>query len=309
MKEKRIVTFSLSLLVLVFFFGKSIPVSAASTDNTNEQNKTNVTEEKNNRVPKTDSKNNSDSTQNNEQQGWVTENGQTYYYKLGKKLTGLKIIDNSYYLFNKDGVRLSGVRKTPYQSTYSYYGEDGKRIESTIATPKAYYWIKQGKITGIKNMVKVISQRPQLPTGCEMTAVTMMLNFAGVKISKTQVANMTPRSSNPNKGFIGSPYKKYPQGYWVAPNGIKNVVTKCLGTSKVMTGASLKSIKNKLLHSHPVVVWVAGIDGFSNHALTLTGYQNDYLYYNDPWTGKKSSISTNSFMEHWRANEYRALSY
>lgn len=32
-------------------------MSAASTDNANEQNKTNVTEEKNNKVPKIDSKN------------------------------------------------------------------------------------------------------------------------------------------------------------------------------------------------------------------------------------------------------------
>ncbi|WP_046307423.1 hypothetical protein [Lactobacillus apis] len=57
MEEKRIFTFYLSLLVSAFFFGKSVSVSAASTDNANEQNKTNVTEEKNNKVPKIDSKN------------------------------------------------------------------------------------------------------------------------------------------------------------------------------------------------------------------------------------------------------------
>lgn len=44
------------------------------------------------------------------------------------------------------------------------------------------------------------------------------------------------------------------------------------GTAKVRTGATLTAIKNKLLRSHVVVVWVSGIDGFSNHALTLTGY-------------------------------------
>lgn len=242
-------------------------------------------------------------------EGWVTENGATSYYQDGKKVTGQIKIGNSYYLFDKNGQRLSGVRKTPHKASYSYYLDDGKRSETSIATPKTQYLIKNGKIIGVKNKAAAISQRPQLPTGCEMTAVTMMLNFAGIPVSKTEVANLTPRSSNPNKGFIGSPYKKYPAGYWVAPNGIKGVVKKYLGTAKVMTGASLTAIKNKLLRSHLVVVWVSGIDGFSNHALTLTGYYKKRLYYNDPWTGKKASINTSNFIKHWRGDGYRALSY
>lgn len=242
-------------------------------------------------------------------EGWVTENGTTFYYQNGKKVTGQIKIDNSYYLFDKNGQRLIGVRKTPHKASYSYYLGDGKRSEMSIATPKTQYLIKNGKIIGVKNKVDAISQRPQLPTGCEMTAVTMMLNFAGVPVSKIEVANLTPRSRNPNKGFIGSPYKKYPAGYWVAPDGIKGVVKKYLGTAEVMTGASLTAIKNKLLRSHLVVVWVSGIDGFSNHALTLTGYYKKRLYYNDPWTGKKASISTSSFIKHWHDDGYRALSY
>lgn len=241
--------------------------------------------------------------------GWVTANGTQSYYKDGKRVTGQAKIAGSYYLFDKKGNMLTGVRKTPHKKTYSFYLKDGKRSETSIATSKTKYLIKSGKINGVRNNVKAISQRPQLPTGCEMTAVTMMLNFAGVPVSKTEVANLTPRSSNPNKGFIGSPYKKYPAGYWVAPNGIKGVVKKYLGTAKVMTGARLTAIKNKLLRSHLVVVWVSGIDGFSNHALTLTGYYKKRLYYNDPWTGKKASISTSSFIKHWRGDGYRALSY
>lgn len=48
-----------------------------------------------------------------------------------------------------------------------------------------------------------------------MTAVTMMINYAGKSVSKFTVANETPRSSNGNYGFVGSPYKK--TGWWVYP--------------------------------------------------------------------------------------------
>ncbi|WEV41031.1 C39 family peptidase [Lactobacillus sp. ESL0684] len=253
--------------------------------------------------------NDTQTTADTEKDGWVKVGKKTYYYKSGHLVKGLVKIGNFNYLFDKKGQMLTGVRKTPHQENYSYYRANGRRSEKSISTKKAHYWIKQGKITGIKNQAKVISQKPELPTGCEMTAVTMMLNFAGVKVSKLTVAKKTPRSNNPNRGFIGSPYKEYPAGYWVAPDGIKGVVKHYLGKASVMSGKSLKSIKKKLLRSHLVVVWVKGIDGLANHALTLTGYHKSKLYYNDPWTGKKSSISEKKFMPHWRGDGLRALSY
>ncbi|MDF7639734.1 C39 family peptidase [Lactobacillus sp. ESL0791] len=242
-------------------------------------------------------------------EGWVKHKQKTYYYKANKKVKGLMKIGEHHYLFNKAGVMLKGLRKTPHKSTYSYYRNNGQRSEKSIGTKKAFYWIKKGKITGIKNKAKVICQRPELPTGCEMTAVTMMLNFAGKKVSKFTVAQKTPRNSNPDKGFIGSPYQKYPGGYWVTPNGIKGVVKHYLGKAKVLTGSGLMAVEKKLLHSHLVVAWVSGVDGFSNHALALTGYHNGWIYYNDPWTGKKASMSQASFINHWSGDAYRALSY
>lgn len=76
-----------------------------------------------------------------------------------------------------------------------------------------------------------------------------------------------------------------------------------------MTGAKLSNIKNKLLHSHLVVMWVGKVDGFSNHALALTGYHSNWLYYNDPWTGHKNRMTQTRFMYHWRLDAKRALSY
>ena len=118
-----------------------------------------------------------------------------------------------------------------------------------------------------------------------------------------------PRSSNPNKGFIGSPYKKYPLGYWVAPNGVKPVVKHYLGRAQNMTNCGLPAIKDKLINSHLVVVWVGMFDGLSNHAITLTGYHGKTIYYNDPWTGTKRKIKQEIFATHWALDAHRALSY
>lgn len=241
---------------------------------------------------------------------WKTINGKKYYLVNGKKTTGYKKIGNYWYVFNKNGVVLTGVRKIPNKSTYGYFNAAGHRQFKNTKTSKAYYWInKSGTITGIKNYAKVISQLPEMPTGCEITAVTMMINFAGVKVTKQQAAKVMHYSSNPNKGFIGSPYKKWPGSYWVAPNGIKSVVKHYLGTSQVMTGASMTSIKKKLLRSHCVVMWVGMFDGISNHAITLTGYHNGLIYFMDPWTGTKRSIKESTLKVHWALDAHRALSY
>lgn len=111
------------------------------------------------------------------------------------------------------------------------------------------------------------------------------------------------------KGFIGSPYKKYPLGYWVAPNGVKPVVKHYLGKAQNMTNCGLPAIKDKLINSHLVVVWVGMFDGISNHAITLTGYHGKTIYYNDPWTVTKRKIKQEIFVTHWALDAHRALSY
>ncbi|WP_322573202.1 C39 family peptidase [Lactobacillus sp. PV037] len=204
---------------------------------------------------------------------WQTVNGKTYYVKNGKNLKGYRQIDGNWYVFNKKGEVCTGVHQIPHTKILGYFNNQGHRIFSNVTVGKVKYWInKKGTIVGVKNNAKVVSQLPEMPTGCEITAVTMMLNYAGVNVSKFKAAKIMHYSFNPNKGFIGSPYKKWPLGYWVAPDGVKSVVKHYLGTSKVMTRTSMAGIKNKLIRSHLVVAWVGNFDGFSNHAITLTGY-------------------------------------
>ena len=76
-----------------------------------------------------------------------------------------------------------------------------------------------------------------------------------------------------------------------------------------MTGASMQRIQDKLKQGHLVVAWVANVNGFVNHALALTGYDAGRLFYNNPWTGRKESMTYGEFYQHWNADKQRAISY
>ena len=165
----------------------------------------------------------------------------------------------------------------------------------------------KGQIVAVYNDAEVISQLPELPTGCEITAVTMMLRYAGYNVNKIQLANEMPRSNNGDYGFVGNPFS--PSGWWIFPTGIAPVVNKYVGHSDIMTGASMERIKDKLNQGHLVVAWVANVNGFVNHALALTGYDASRLFYNNPWTGRKESMTYGEFYQHWNADKQRAISY
>lgn len=196
---------------------------------------------------------------------------------------------------------------------YNDYESCVVHIHSWYREGNALYHLNDlQQIDYVLNDAISLCQRPNLPTGCEMTAVTMMLQYAGINVSKEQVANETPRSSNPYYGFVGNPYSNYGYGLWVAPSGIASVVQRFLGTVWNMTGCSIDQIKNQLINRHLVVVWQAHMHGFGTHAITLTGFDGNGFFFNDPWTGEKNvHLSYGTFEYNWRDDvaSRGALSY
>lgn len=180
-----------------------------------------------------------------------------------------------------------------------------------------WYWIgnahyhknDQGVINYVLNNAEVIGQQPELPTGCEITSVTMMLRYAGCNVNKVQLANEMPRSYDPNQGFMGSPFSNYGYGLWVAPGGVAPVVQAHLGTAQIMTGCSLQAIKDKLINRHLVCVWQGNMHGFGTHTIALTGFNDGGFFYNDPWTATKDWMSFGTFYARWNADAQRAISY
>lgn len=156
--------------------------------------------------------------------------------------------------------------------------------------------------------VPIIEQRPELPTGCEITAVAMMLNYCVCDIDKIQLTREMPyHKSNPNLGYVGNPFLK--SGWTVYPPPLCELVKKYAGSVVDLTGASLETIENQLAKNKPVVAWVS-MHRFTVHAITVSGYDSGKFYYNDPWTGDKNkAINKKKFEDIWKSQNKRALSY
>lgn len=152
----------------------------------------------------------------------------------------------------------------------------------------------------------MIAQRPELPNGCEITAVTMMLQYAGAKVNKMQMAREMPRSSDPNYGYIGQPWDG--TGITIFPPALMNLVEKYAGTAKNLTGQNFNAIKYQINIGHPIVTWNT-LYGFPYHALVVTGYDKNYVYYNDCWTNQTLQMGINQFINNWNTQKRRAISY
>lgn len=246
--------------------------------------------------------------------GFQKINGNKYYFSsTGNMATGLQKIGKYYYYFGNDGVMQTGFITRIYNGSLikTYHNKKGRMKTGSFKVGKVKYKAskKTGAIYSIRNVAKPINQNPQLPTGCEITSWTMMVKYAGVKMNKLKAANIMPKSSNPNKGFVGSPYSKSGRGLIIYPDGLKNITKKYLGNYVNMTGCNLNYIKSKLWSKHLVLVWVTRLDGFGSHTIALTGYDKTGFFYNDPWTGTRRKIKYNYFKTIWRENGYRAMSY
>ncbi|MFD1851504.1 C39 family peptidase [Oceanobacillus bengalensis] len=154
--------------------------------------------------------------------------------------------------------------------------------------------------------VPLISQLPELPTGCEITAVTMMLRYKGCNADKVTLANEMPRATkDPNNGYVGDPFT--PDGWTIYPSALIKLVEHYAGNAVDLTAAD---IEKQLTDEKPVVVWVSSMHGFTVHALTLTGFDKGHFYYNDPWTTEKDvKITKLAFHNIWNGQSRRAISY
>ena len=142
------------------------------------------------------------------------------------------------------------------------------------------------------------------PTGCEIISAAMMIGcnrpFTEDDIHKL-VLEM-PRSNDPRAGFRGDPSTA--KGFTVFPEALLETIESYLDSAEDMTGCTVDDLKYRLDARKPVVVWVVGM-GFNVHAVCLTGYDENGLYYNNPWTGEKDAyIPYDDFYVLWNEPIY-----
>lgn len=180
------------------------------------------------------------------------------------------------------------------------------RIELAIKMSKNLIQVRE-KDGNVLMDVPSISQLPELPTGCEITAITMMLQYKGVDKGAVQLANeMARHASDPDLGYVGNPFTK--SGWTVHPQGVLELIKTNAGNAQNLTGIALEELENKLAQETPVVAWMT-MHGFTVHAITLIGFDSEYIFYNDPWTGGGNlKMTREAFMKNWKLQDYRAVS-
>jgi uncharacterized protein YvpB len=201
---------------------------------------------------------------------------------------GWRLVDGSRYYYLDDGsfatgtVEIDGVNVT--------FDDEGRWVSSRLDVP-------------------YLSQLPDMPTGCEVVSVTMMLNHAGVAVTKEEIAARIPYAANPNEGFTGSVYDggDFLSGGIVWPPALLALVEEYQGSAVDLTGATWEDLCDSIDRGRPVCVWFRseGLD----HTVLLTGYSANTIWMNDPLWDKDVTLSLEDFLSRWAGNENRALSY
>lgn len=187
----------------------------------------------------------------------------------------------------------------------------------------------------------VVKQLPELPPGCEIVSLTMLLNYYGVNKSKMElvkemVKDPTPIRwdkgsivywGNPNTGYVGDVTGKT-RGFGIYHTGLFPTLQANVPTAVDLTGSEFDTIERQIAEGLPVIVWTT-IDfavpknwvswdtpigpiqtTFMEHAVLLVGYDEQYVYVNDPLSGKKAhKLAKEQFLATWDAMGKQALSY
>ncbi len=159
--------------------------------------------------------------------------------------------------------------------------------------------------------MEIVYQHPELPTGCESVALTMLLKYYGFELDKTTIASdyLVYSGSNFAEGYVGNPFSYggagiYSPGLTRTANNYLHEQETTLN-AKNITGSSPETLYKYIANDTPVVVWntihMAGnVPGYTvehngveyhwddcEHCVVLTGYdlERNVVVVNDPVDG------------------------
>lgn len=188
----------------------------------------------------------------------------------------------------------------------------------------------------------VFAQLPELPAGCEITSLTMLLHYNGITKSKMELAVEMPKDDtpvilnpdgsvaywgNPNTGFVGDVTRKT-RGFGIYHSGLFPLLKTYIPQAIDITGEPFELYEQQIANNIPVIIWTT-IDfnipykwvtwdtpigpiktTYAEHAVLLVGYDENNVYLNDPLSGKKQvKVNKNQFIDSWTAMGKQGLTY
>lgn len=181
--------------------------------------------------------------------------------------------------------------------------------------------------------------RQLLRDDCEVTALSMVLGYAGTQVGQLtlqrQVAAAKPLDpqvgpdgeevwGDPSIGFVGRADGSGPAGgFGVYQRPIKALAARHGLAMTDLTGEPPRRLYAELLAGRPVLVWVALAEGpfatwtsptgrhievnYGEHAIVLTGVSGEVVHLNDPLSGQRLTWSKAEFEQMWAGLGRRAL--
>lgn len=222
-----------------------------------------------------------------------------------------------------------------------------EQIENGVSIPvNATYKLTEVEPVTLKEEIKLeaphVLQYPELPRGCEVTSLAMLLQYNGYEADKNKLAkeikrDPTPYSvkngkiyfGNPYDGFVGDMYSLTTPGLGVYHGPLVELAEKYVTDEhKVvdLTGEDFEEILVSLNKKQPVLVIINATYNklpdsafqtwhtpsgpvditMREHSVLITGYDKDYIYFNDP-LDRQSKASIDGFIEAWEQMGKQAI--
>ena len=184
--------------------------------------------------------------------------------------------------------------------------------------------------------VPLENQMPDLPNGCEVTSLSMLMNYYGIKVSKNELAETIQHvdsftdggkyRGNPHQGFVG--HMTIANAGWCVYNEpLYNVARKYTSHIENITGSDFLSLLKLVSTGHPVMIittttfnkvnnmqtWDTNTGKVnvtpSSHACVITGYSKPkkVVYVNNPYGYKNQPVNWKNLQASYNQQGRQAL--
>lgn len=184
--------------------------------------------------------------------------------------------------------------------------------------------------------VPLENQMPDLPNGCEVTSLSMLMNYYGIKVSKNELAETIQHvdsftdggkyRGNPHQGFVG--HMTIANAGWCVYNEpLYNVARKYTSHIENITGSDFLSLLKLVSTGHPVMIittttfnkvnnmqtWDTNTGKVnvtpSSHACVITGYSKPkkVIYVNNPYGYKNQPVNWKNLQASYNQQGRQAL--
>lgn len=206
-----------------------------------------------------------------------------------------------------------------------------------ITYHKEIVWASQYELPASMHItdVPLIGQFPELPRGCEVTSLAMLLRFHDEDADKMTLAEEVDKvpfkenglRGNPYDGFVGSMYTFNDPGLGVFHGPITRLAKDYMGDRVAdLTGSDFDEVLYQVAMGRPVWVIVTSTYNivpesgwqtwhtasgevditYSQHSVVITGFDEHYIYMNDPFL-RHQKVSKDNFRKGWEQYGSQAM--